>query len=172
MNCRAHASSVADAGWQGTRAGFFTASAASASAASRYFSASRGLMARTVALLAKPPVTWSAGNASAGERSTPRRSRTVLLYSTRVSRRSGEGDGAAVTQGGALLAPPGPGAGPGPGAEVPDAPLTAPWPAAPVSILGWLPEHAAPTKPKLRDSVHAARLLRMATSDSLRRTGG
>src|SRR5688572_15561105 len=78
------------AGSQATRAGrFFTAVAARASAASWYFSARSGDTDSTAPLLEKPFDTSSGGKRSAGAVVSPNRSRTVLLYSTRVSRRSG-----------------------------------------------------------------------------------
>ena len=82
----------------------FTAAAASASAASWYFSASSGDTPSTAALLLKPPDTSSGGKRSAGAVRSPSRSRTVLLYSPRVSRRSGDANASRVVQ---APAPPG-----------------------------------------------------------------
>ena len=57
------------------------------SAAARYFSASKGDIDNTSAMLSKPYPLSSAGKSAAGLKSTPRRSRIVLLYSARFSRR-------------------------------------------------------------------------------------
>ena len=61
--------------------------ARTSSAATRYRSSRTGGTNRVSALLSKPaPPPPSAGNRSAGRTLTPNRSRTVLLYSSRLSR--------------------------------------------------------------------------------------
>ena len=58
------------------------------SAAAMYFSIKTGASESTSPILSKPQPTSSVGKSSAGRRSTPTRSQTVLLYSARFSRRA------------------------------------------------------------------------------------
>src|SRR4051794_14818535 len=71
----------------------FTAVVASDSAAPRYCSASTGDTLSACALLSKPRLTSSAGKPSAGAEVSPSRSWTVLLYSSRFTRRMYDGPG-------------------------------------------------------------------------------
>ena len=61
---------------------------ATASAASKYCSASTGDTLSAAALLSKPSLFSSAGKALATPLMSPSNSRTVLLYSSRVMRRT------------------------------------------------------------------------------------
>src|SRR6266700_146585 len=98
MNACPHASTAAAsviAGAHGTSLAqlVLTAVVASDSAASRYCSASTGDTLNACALLSKPRLTSSAGKPSAGAELSPSRSWTVLLYSSRLTRRMYEGPG-------------------------------------------------------------------------------
>src|SRR4029079_1586902 len=109
-----------------------------------------------VALLLTPAVSSSGGNLSAGRRSRPVRSRTVLLYSARVRRRSGAGAGSDVTQSAPPDDPMGPVGAVGPTGPAPVPPVPGP------PVPGFAPEHAPS---KVRDSAHATLEWGMATSD-------
>src|SRR5262245_45244282 len=91
MNVRTQASSPAmSVALQGTSVPrFLTAFAARVSAADRYWSTVVGTTRANAALPAKLPSTSSARNASAGREVSPSRSRMVLLYCSRDSRRRG-----------------------------------------------------------------------------------
>src|SRR6266545_3656425 len=62
-----------------------------------YFSISRGETDSTSPMLSNPYPASSRGNSSAGRSQTPNRSRTVLLYSTRFSRREVTRPGSTVS---------------------------------------------------------------------------
>src|SRR4051812_42090317 len=94
MNCCSQASAPA-AGSQGTTLAMLlvTVAVASCSAAMRYCSASVGDTLRAAALLLKPSRISSVGNWLASGVVVPSRSRTALLYSSRVMRRMNDGPG-------------------------------------------------------------------------------
>src|SRR5450432_4036903 len=95
MNCCPQASTPVVVGSQVVSLAmlFVTAAVASISAASRYCSASSGETLSALALLSKPSNTSSVGNCVAIVVGVPRRSRTVLSYSRRVTRRTNDGPG-------------------------------------------------------------------------------
>src|SRR5215471_8618648 len=96
MKVRAHESAPAVVGSHDTIDFRFlvTAVVASVSAAVMYCSASAGETCSAVALLSKPSLNSSVGKVLAGPVVSPRRSRTVLLYSNRFSLRRKVGPGA------------------------------------------------------------------------------
>src|SRR5436305_5695754 len=99
MNCCAQAAIPAvAAGSQGTIFDHLAATAelASASAACRYCSASTGDTLSAVALLSNPRRFSSGGKPLATPLVSPSRSRTVLVYSRRVRRRTYDGPGEGV----------------------------------------------------------------------------
>src|SRR5450432_586307 len=104
MNCCPQASTPAVVGSQGTSLAMLlvTAAVASVSAASRYCSASSGETLSALALLSKPSSTSSVGNCVAIVVAVPRRSRTVLSYSRRVTRRTNDGPGSTLAAQSAL----------------------------------------------------------------------
>src|SRR6187401_1061229 len=63
-----------------------------------YFSASAAEVTRLAALLLKPSASSSSAKFCAGAVSSPSRSRTVLLYSKRVMRRTGALPGCGLVQ--------------------------------------------------------------------------
>src|SRR5438132_10497456 len=66
-------------------------------AAARYLSSMAGdITSASLTLVNPSPAAPSAGNSRAGRRSTPVRSRIVLLYSVLLSRRSGTNPGSPV----------------------------------------------------------------------------
>jgi hypothetical protein len=99
MMVRVHA--LSSLGWAAQASSLARASALSVarvampSATAAYCSASSPDTDSASASLPKPLPSWSAGKDEAGPVSSPNRSRTLLSYSKRVSRRSGARSGAA-----------------------------------------------------------------------------